>query len=83
MKCYEKQQSYHYVEAKNTINVSAALTATQVHIYILEPPPKGRVGEAGTKIGQRSMLSKVDCMKLNQKFGCFKEGDTWHNEKIR
>ena len=37
----------------------------------------------GTKIGQRSMLSKVDCMKLNQKFGCFKEGDTWHNEKIR
>ena len=39
--------------------------------------------EKGTKIGQRSMLSKVDCMKLNQKFGCFKEGDTWHNEKIR
>ena len=60
------------------------LTATpQVHIYILEPTPKGHVGEAGTMIGQRSMLSKVDCMKLNQKFGCFKEGDTWHNEKIR
>ena len=47
------------------------------------PTSKRPCREKGTKIGQRSMLSKVDCMKLNQKFGCFKEGDTWHNEKIR
>lgn len=35
------------------------------------------------KIGQRTMLSKVDCMKLNQAFGCFDKQQDWQNMKIQ
>lgn len=35
------------------------------------------------KIGQRTMLSKVDCMKLNQAFGCFDPKKDWQNKKIQ
>lgn len=39
----------------------------------------------GTKIGQRSMLSPVDCMKLNHQYGCFdaQDPDSWQNKKIQ
>eukprot|EP00096_Caligus_rogercresseyi_P007284 TRINITY_DN25100_c0_g1_i1.p1 TRINITY_DN25100_c0_g1~~TRINITY_DN25100_c0_g1_i1.p1 ORF type:complete len:320 (+),score=-0.73 TRINITY_DN25100_c0_g1_i1:158-1117(+) len=37
----------------------------------------------GIKIGQRIMLSPVDCMKLNHQFSCFSKDDRWRNEKIR
>jgi len=39
-------------------------------------------GNAG-KIGQRNMLSKVDCMKLNHVFGCFHPTKHWINKKIQ
>lgn len=39
-------------------------------------------GNAG-KIGQRNMLSKVDCMKLNHVFGCFDPTNDWQNKKIQ
>ena len=29
------------------------------------------------------MLSKVDCMKLNQAFGCFDKQQDWQNMKIQ
>ena len=29
------------------------------------------------------MLSKVDCMKLNQAFGCFDPKKDWQNKKIQ
>lgn len=37
----------------------------------------------GAKIGQRTMLSRVDCMKVNRAFGCFDPDDGWKNDKIR
>ncbi|XP_040563948.1 zinc metalloproteinase nas-12 isoform X2 [Lepeophtheirus salmonis] len=37
----------------------------------------------GIKIGQRTMLSPIDCMKLNYQFSCFSREDRWKNEKIR
>ena len=36
-----------------------------------------------TKIGQRAMISQMDCMKLNHQYGCFDATKTWKNEKIR
>ena len=35
------------------------------------------------KIGQRNMLSKTDCMKVNQAFGCFDPMKDWNNKKIQ
>lgn len=37
----------------------------------------------GARIGQRAMLSKVDCMKVNHAFGCFDKQDSWKNSKIQ
>ena len=37
----------------------------------------------GAKIGQRAMLSQVDCMKLNSHYGCFDDSKPWHNNRIR
>nr|ACO15256.1 Zinc metalloproteinase nas-12 precursor [Caligus clemensi] len=39
--------------------------------------------QPGIKIGQRIMLSPIDCMKLNYQFNCFSREDRWSNEKIR
>ena len=39
--------------------------------------------QKGAKIGQRAMLSQVDCMKLNHHYGCFDASNTWVNNKIR
>ena len=44
---------------------------------------KGEEAEDNIKIGQRTMLSKVDCMKLNQAFGCFDKTKDWQNKKIQ
>jgi hypothetical protein len=35
------------------------------------------------EIGQRNMLSKVDCMKVNHAFGCFDKKKEWNNQKIQ
>ncbi len=40
------------------------------------------VGEK-VKIGQRHMLSKIDCMKVNQAFGCFQEPEKETSTKKR
>lgn len=37
----------------------------------------------GAKIGQRVMLSKIDCMKINQQFECFDPKDHWNNQRIQ
>lgn len=39
----------------------------------------------GAQIGQRVMLSTMDCMKLNEHYGCFKQGQSqqWNNKKIQ
>ncbi|XP_059088015.1 zinc metalloproteinase nas-31-like [Tigriopus californicus] len=37
----------------------------------------------GAKIGQRVMLSKIDCMKINQQFECFDAQDHWNNQRIQ
>ena len=36
----------------------------------------------GTKIGQREMLSRMDCMKINSLYNCF-DGDSEHVRKIQ
>lgn len=45
-------------------------------------PLRTETGNA-EKIGQRNMLSKVDCMKLNHVFDCFDPSNDWHNKKIQ
>ncbi len=37
----------------------------------------------GARIGQRRMLSKTDCMRLNHHFGCFDVREPWRNYKIQ
>ena len=39
--------------------------------------------QTDAKIGQRTMLSQVDCMKLNHHYGCFDATKPWKNNKIR
>ena len=35
------------------------------------------------KIGQRTMISQIDCMKINHQYGCFDAANPWENEKIQ
>lgn len=37
----------------------------------------------GAVIGQREMLSKVDCMKINSLYNCFEPGDSEVNKRIQ